>query len=439
MRDGETVAVFVTCAAQWRAHGVGDNRLAFLLRSLASLCDELMRLRVPIKFLDAPRFADVPDVLHRLCVDLGADAVHFNAEYPIDEQRRDDAVRATLLAGGIHVRRHEGGVMLPPGSATTAAGKPYTVYTPFKRRFLERLSPAALELEPDLEPQRALEVASDPVPARIDGVDSSGLAAQWPGGEREASRRLETFVAERIARYAEMRDRPGSDGTSMLSPYLSIGAISARRCYVAALGRGSGREQFRSELVWREFYQHVTAVFPHISRGHAFRREYDDVGWRDDRHALAAWKEGRTGYPLVDAGMRQLMAIGWMHNRVRMVTAMFLTKHLLIDWREGERHFMNVLVDGDFAANNGGWQWSASTGTDAAPYFRIFNPVTQAAKCDPDGAYVKRWVPELASLTGRALFEPWRTPLLAPGYPPPIVDHAYGRKRALATFAEVKR
>ena len=220
-----------------------------------------------------------------------------------------------------------------------------------------------------------------------------------------------------------------------------MGAISARRCIAAArdrdggaLGSGdAGAAIWIGELIWREFYAHVTAAFPDISRGRAFRAAADRVRWRDDPIGFRAWKEGRTGYPLVDAALRQLAKTGWMHNRLRMLTAMFLTKHLLIDWRLGERHFMDLLVDGDFAANNGGWQWCASTGTDAAPYFRIFNPVTQAKRFDADGAFVRRWVPELAALEAPALFEPWRFGGVK-GYPAPIVEHGAARQRALKAF-----
>jgi len=212
--------------------------------------------------------------------------------------------------------------------------------------------------------------------------------------------------------------------TSRLSPYLAIGAVSVRSCFHQAgrLPTNPGVETWQSELIWREFYRHVIALFPHVSQGRSFRQEMDTLQWRADPTALSAWKAGQTGYPLVDAGMRQLLATGFMHNRLRMITAMFLTKHLLIDWREGERHFMAHLRDADFASNNGGWQWSASTGTDAAPYFRIFNPESQAKKFDGAGAYIRQFVPELGDGRSDA------------AYPAPIVDHRAARERALAFF-----
>ena len=279
------------------------------------------------------------------------------------------------------------------------------------------------------------------VPAMPPGVEGTADLSAWPIGEDAARARLETFLSDRIRRYDADRDEPALAGTSALSPYLSLGVLSVRRCLEGALAANEGRleggeagvETWISELVWREFYRHVVAAFPHVSRGHAFRREYDDFPWRDDAEALDAWETGRTGYPLVDAAMRQLVATGWMHNRLRMVTAMFLSKNLLLDWHAGERFFMRHLLDGDFAANNGGWQWSASTGTDAAPYFRVFSPVSQSERFDARGEFIRRWVPELADVPVKALHDPARRGSV-PGYPDPIVDAKKSRARAIDSF-----
>ncbi len=437
MQAGETVAVFMVCVAQWRAHAVGDNRLSFLLRCLASLATELRALGVPLRVLEVPMFDGAAAALERLMFELEAHALYFNAECPLDERRRDDAVRQQIEAAGRPVYVHHGHVLMPPGSVLTAAGSPYTVFTPFKRRLMERLQPDALQPLPSPAPQRNCTLTSDAVPPSIDGVDAKRLVDIWPGGSVEAQRRLNLFIDEDLRGYDVDRDRPDLDATSRLSAYLAVGAISVRTCASAARDRAA-QSVWESELIWREFYQHVVAAFAHVSMGAAFKRHYDQLDWRSDPTALAAWKAGRTGYPLVDAGMRQLAATGWMHNRLRMVTAMFLTKHLLIDWREGERHFMALLVDGDFAANNGGWQWSASTGTDAVPYFRVFNPMTQAKKCDPKGTFVRQWVEELAHADGKTVFEPWRSPLLVPDYPARIVDHAAARSRAIEMFKRIR-
>jgi deoxyribodipyrimidine photo-lyase len=442
LADGDARALLVLAPAQWRTHGAGAARLAFLLRCLDALKAELERLGVPLEIVESAWFRDHPEVVLGAMRRHGATSLHFNAEYPLDEMRRDDAVLRRLRAAGLEASVWHGGALVAPGSIRTATGGDYTVFTPFRRRFFERVAPDALEPLP-VPRKRTRRVAMERTPAfGIDGVSRDHLAKLWPGGERAALARLDEFVGGgALARYAQARNTPSIDGTSRLSPYFALGALSVRtalmRAFVADGARwqkGTGASTWIDELLWREFYLHVTAAFPHVSRGQAFKRALDAIPWRHDPDGLAAWQAGRTGYPLVDAGMRELAATGWMHNRVRMVTAMFLSKHLLVDWREGERHFLEHLVDGDFAANNGGWQWSASTGTDAAPYFRVFNPVAQARKCDPDGAYVRRWLPELREAEGNDVFEPWRNAALAARYPAPIVDHAAARARAIGAF-----
>jgi deoxyribodipyrimidine photo-lyase len=252
--------------------------------------------------------------------------------------------------------------------------------------------------------------------------------------------------------YKQRRDLPGEDGTSRLSPYLAVGSVSPRRCLEAALKVNAasssplekgqeGALTWISEICWREFYVHVLVGFPRVCKGRAFQPVTERLVWNDNPDHFEAWKDGRTGVPIVDAGMRQLRTEGWMHNRVRMITAMFLTKNLFIDWRLGEAHFMRNLIDGFLASNNGGWQWSASTGTDAAPYFRIFNPVSQGQKFDPDGAYVRRFVPEVAEIEGEMIHEPWNLPALARQfirYPDPIVDLSESRETAISRFKALK-
>jgi deoxyribodipyrimidine photo-lyase len=261
-------------------------------------------------------------------------------------------------------------------------------------------------------------------------------------GEDAALRRLRSFLQRDAAHYARRRDYPALAATSRLSPYLRFGALSARRCFSEAHEASAedpraarGIAKWLDELVWREFYAAILEAFPHVLRG-AFRRAYDRVRWEEDEEGFRAWCEGRTGYPFVDAGMRQLRETGWMHNRARMVVASFLAKDLLVDWRRGERFFMDQLVDGDPANNDGGWQWAASTGTDAQPWFRIFNPTSQGERFDPKGDYVRRWVPELAALKGAAVHRPWDAARRPRGYPAPIVDHAERRVLALERYRE---
>ncbi len=348
------------------------------------------------------------------------------------------------------------GVAARPVTATLKdEGEPYTVFTPYSRRWrsfgpLTRAdllpAPATIRTPPD--------VGSEPLPA----VPQLPAGVPFLPGEGEAKRRLGAFVGGETAPvfdYGQKRDLPAEDATAQLSPYLRFGMISARLAAVGAyeaIARAptataqKGAEVWLNELIWREFYIGILHHFPHVQQG-SFRPAYDQIQWRNDPAEFAAWCAGRTGYPLVDAAMRQLAATGWMHNRTRMVVASFLVKDLLIDWRWGEGWFMQQLVDGDPAANNGGWQWTAGTGTDAAPYFRVFNPVAQGQKFDPTGAYVRRWAPELQQAPAQFIHAPWEMPrseqlkarcVIGVDYPAPIVDHAFARERVLMAYQAVK-
>lgn len=452
---GPVIALFCVCAAQWRQHDVGDKRLSFLLDTLHALADELRELGIPLEIAHTPRFDEVPEAVVKAARDHGARCVAFNEEYPLNEKKRDSRVIRACADAEIATDVHHAGTILPPGSVLTGNGDPYSVFTPFRKRWLSLLDRRALDplgrprSQRDSEPSKRAasqrrSAADTGLPETIDDVGRGIVADLFPAGEREAASRLESFLEGPADRYQADRDFPAIDGTSTLSPYLAVGAVSARQCLHAAVQANGGRladgnpglSTWITELIWRDFYRHVIALFPHVSRGQAFRTETDALAWRHSKDDLAAWQEGRTGYPLVDAGMRQLNETGWMHNRLRMITAMFLSKHLLLDWRLGERWFMNKLVDGDFAANNGGWQWSASTGTDAAPYFRIFNPQTQAKRFDPKGRFIRRWVPELENAPNKSLFDPEKHPVK--GYPRPVVDHRMARQRALDAFKALK-
>jgi deoxyribodipyrimidine photo-lyase len=269
-----------------------------------------------------------------------------------------------------------------------------------------------------------------------------GIVDRWPAGEKVALSRLKAFIKDALPDYKDQRDTPAIAGTSRLSAALACGVLSARTCYAfasAMLLEADSQEQpqiqtWLDELVWREFYRQVLVGFPRVCRHQPFKTVTRNIPWSDDKTAFEAWCSGHTGFPIVDAAMRQLNTTGWMHNRLRMITAMFLTKDLLIDWRWGERYFMNQLVDGDFASNNGGWQWAASTGTDAVPYFRIFNPVSQSQRFDPQGTFIRTFVPELPGLDDKTIHNPPPLIRASCGYPMPIVDHTKARLRTLAIF-----
>lgn len=439
---GKIVAVFLVATRQWASHDLGPHHAGFLGSNLTALAHDLGALGIPLEIVSAPRFRDAPQALFALAQAHGATAIAANEEYPLNERVRDSQVANFLRDRGIRFQLHSGSTILGPGQVLTGTGEPYTVFTPFRRRWTSHLDTHAVQPLPAPDPQ------GPPVVNALDtallGLAPTSISSQWPAGAAAATTALTDFAHSAIRRYDRDRDFPSTAGTSRLSPYLAQGVLSPRQCLRAALDANHGRlsggepgiETWVSELVWRDFYRHVIALFPHVSRGEAFRPEADRVQWRNDPEEFAAWQTGKTGYPLVDAAMRQLATTGWMHNRLRMVTAMFLTKHLLIDWRLGERHFMSHLVDADFAANNGGWQWSASTGTDAAPYFRVFNPITQAERFDASGAFVRQYVPELAHTSGAATLTPWRHGV--EGYPHPIVDHAFARTRALETYRSAR-
>ncbi|WP_110205042.1 cryptochrome/photolyase family protein [Nocardioides daejeonensis] len=371
----------------------------------------------------------VPELAER----VGAGSVHVSAETTPYGVRRDAAVARALTATGRELVRTGSPYAVGPGRVLTGGGTPYQVFTPFARAWRAHgwpapASPAPLE---GLAPGASEPAALDALRAAVE------LAGTLPRpGEQAALLRWQRFLDERLHGYAETRDRPDVAGTSGLSPYLKVGAIHPRTLLADLAGRHEGEDVSRlvDELAWREFYADVLHHRPG-SAWHDLRAlgiAQDDAA--DAAEPLAAWRAGRTGFPIVDAGMRQLAATGWMHNRVRMITASFLCKDLHLPWQVGARHFLDLLADADLASNNHGWQWVAGTGTDASPFFRVFHPVTQGLRFDPEGEYVRRWVPELAGLQGRAAHEPWKHGG-APGYPAPILDHASERLEALARYA----
>lgn len=411
---GPVLPLFVLDPALLR--GAGPVRTAFLIRCLRTL-DESTGGRLVV------RHGDPATVVPTVAAEAGAEAVYVSADFGPYGRARD--TRQSLIAVGSPYA-------VEPGTVGKADGAPFRVFGPFYRAWKAHGWAPPSEAPPV---RWAGGIRSDGVP------EAPRVAASLPpAGEAAALARLDAFLAGPAAGYDAVRDRPAADATSRLSPYLKFGCIHPRQI-LARLGPSMAHEKLRGELAWREFCADVVwhrpeCVSTALRRGMAGMRV--DAG-PEAGERFRAWAEGRTGYPLVDAGMRQLLAEAWMPNRVRMVSASFLVKDLHVDWTRGARWFLRHLVDGDAASNSGNWQWVAGTGTDPAPYFRIFNPVTQAREHDPDGAYVRRWVPELAGVAGAAIHEPWKLPGGPPGgYPAPIVDHAEERAEALRRYAEVK-
>ncbi|MCT8470062.1 deoxyribodipyrimidine photo-lyase [Chromohalobacter canadensis] len=441
---GPVIAVFLTSLPQWQRHDHGANKVDFWLRGVAALREHLAGLNIPLLQRCIATYDEAPAALLELARAHGASALHFNREYPLNERRRDAAVESAFQATGLAVRGHTDAVAYAPGELLTGKGEPYSVFTPFAKAWHRQLASRRIALVEEPEPQAPLAIDADAPPSGdLETMADAPLdPSLWPAGQDEAGNRLERFLRFRGHHYKRQRDFPALPGTSELSPYLALGMISHRQCLHAVMGNNEGHladgdaglTAWANELIWREFYLHIAASFPDINRHYPFQPHTKALAWRDDDAGFQAWCEGRTGYPLVDAAMRQLVHCGWMHNRLRMVVAMFLSKHLLIDWRRGEAFFMRHLVDGDFASNNGGWQWAASTGTDAAPYFRIFNPTTQAERFDPEGRFIAQWLPELAELPVKSRFFPSESQRRQTGYATPIVDHKAARQRALDAF-----
>ncbi len=443
---GPCVAVYLMSPGQWRAHDDAPCKIDFWLRNLASLSAALNTLNIPLLIRHASHWDQAPQVLATLCRELNISAVHANEEYGVNETRRDGEVARTLKDQGVAFHGYLDQLLFRPGSVLTRTGNYFQVFSQFRKVCYQRLNLSLPNLVPAPTGQARTAIASDPVPAHVEGFapPSEALRALWPAGENEARRRLDAFIDQHIDEYQRERDFPAHPGTSQLSAYLVAGVVSPRQCLHAALQANQGEFESGSagtvawinELLWREFYKHILVGYPRVSRHRAFRPETEALAWRKAPDELEAWQQGRTGLPIIDAAMRQLLETGWMHNRMRMVVAMFLTKNLLIDWREGERFFMRHLIDGDLAANNGGWQWSASTGTDSAPWFRIFNPLSQSEKFDREGLFIKRWIPELNDIDGLRVHSPNAQVNLfdAVQYHRPIVDLAESRARALTAF-----
>ncbi|HCD30935.1 MAG TPA: deoxyribodipyrimidine photo-lyase [Phycisphaerales bacterium] len=438
------IGIFAPCIKQWQKHDWGANKINYVLRQVAALNEQLAKLNIPLLKLDATDFVSIPGAMIKLVKKHHAKAVYFNDELEVNEEQRDEKVQVQLEVLDVDVHRSHGQTVIPPHLIKTLADVYYKVYTPYRKAWESELDKGDyLQVLPKPRKQKPLDIASANWQALIQKHPTSQKVIDlWPAGEEVAHKQLKAYCNGGLLAYNDQRDFPSIEGTSRLSAAMACGVVSAKQCYAKGLaaiseatpGQQSQIRVWLSELIWREFYRHVLIGFPRVCRNHPFKTVTRNIPWSDNEQHFRGWCDGRTGFPIVGAAMRQLNETGWMHNRLRMITAMFLTKDLLIDWRWGERYFMNQLVDGDFASNNGGWQWAASTGTDAVPYFRIFNPTSQSQRFDPQGQFIRAYLPQLADIEGKAIHDP--PPLIRGScdYPMPMIDHAKARQRTLAIF-----
>ena len=458
--DVPLVCMFIVSPQDWQAHCTSAARVDFELRTLEIVQKDLAELDVPLCMTVVAKRKDVPALIVQKCGEWGAKHVYCNIEYEVDELRREAKLLRRCLEQGIAFTPVHDDVVVPPGDLVSGSGKQYSVYSPFYRAWVKHVHEHSHLLRPSEDvpsnPPSARENLKDlfdmsvpeaPEDKRLSTDEQKQLSSFWPAGEHAALDRLTRFLQEKIKSYATTRNIPSLNSTSLLSVHLATGTLSIRTAVRSALeanssqkldGGNAGSTGWISELAWRDFYKHVLCHWPYVCMSKAFKYEYGDIEWEYNDAHFQRWRDGMTGFPIVDAAMRQLKSMAYMHNRCRMIVASFLAKDLLLDWRLGEKWFLENLIDADFASNNGGWGFSASTGVDPQPYFRIFNPLLQSERFDAEGEYIRKWVPELKGVEGKAVHDPYgrRAGKVAEasGYPRPMVDHAVSRKRALERY-----
>ena len=480
------ICIHIISPQDYKAHMTSAVRVDFVLRTLEVLKEDLAQLDIPLHVETVEKRKAMPNRIFELCDKWGASHLYTNIEYEVDELRREALMTRTGLEHGVAVYAVPDSCVVAPGEISSGTGNQYSVYSPwFVRPFYSNLGdylglrwltdvfvryrawiaylhthPHQLDLfdPPVKNPEDArrtfkdlfkCEIPEAPENKSLNSEERKRFRSMWPPGEHEARERLGKFLSEKVQKYAEARNSPAGNSTAVVSVHFASGTLSARTAVAAARDANTTRKLdgghkgiigWISEVAWRDFYKHVLAHWPYICMNKPFKFEYSSIQWEYNDELFQKWCTGTTGYPFIDAAMRQLNHTGYMHNRARMAVASFLAKDLLIDWRMGERYFMEHLIDGDFASNNGGWGFSASTGVDPQPYFRIFNPLLQSEKFDPDGKYIRKWVKELEGMDGKAIHDPYGKKQAKAaekaGYPRMCVDHKASRERCLKRYKE---
>ncbi|MEP0072189.1 MAG: deoxyribodipyrimidine photo-lyase [Marinomonas sp.] len=438
-KQGKVAVAITITPQQWKEHNESDAKTGLRAGLIQTLSKTLATLGIPLHLIHAEKFSQLPDKITQFCLANGIKHLWFNHDLPVHEQQRDQAVFEALKEHNIatHIQSVD---LIVPQAVLSQQGTPFKVFTPFLKRWVTLLA------QQDITPFPAPEPQSAPIePVSLDLNWSKPFREDlWPADQDMARQRLWQFCHHKERHYQSNRDYPIQPATSTISPYLALGALGPRQCLEAIFYTCDQEERnwqdsiWLKELAWRDFYRQLMGHFPLLSMNQPFKPDTNLLRWRNNQDEFHAWCEGRTGFPIVDAAMRQLNQTGWMHNRLRMITASFFTKLLFADWRKGEAYFMSKLIDGEFSANNGGWQWSASTGCDAVPYFRVFNPTRQSETYDKTGDFIKRFVPELAELDSKSIHNPSSEQRTSCHYPEPIVDYKSARLAAIAAFDELK-
>ncbi|MCJ1451908.1 hypothetical protein MMC28_002248 [Mycoblastus sanguinarius] len=453
------ICIHIISPQDYKAHVTSAVRVDFVLRTLEVLREDLAQLDIPLYIETVEKRKTIPDRIFELCEKWGASHLFTNIEYEVDELRREALMTRQGLENGIAVNAFPDTCVVSPGELSSGTGNQYSVYTPWFRAWVAYLHthPHHLDLfaSPGKNPPSIRgtfkNLFDHPIPEApanktLTEEERKRFRSMWPAGEHEARERLGKFVKQKVQDYKDKRNFPAASNTAVVSVHLSSGTLSARTAVATARDANSTKKLdggdkgimcWISEVAWRDFYKHVLAHWPYVCMNKPFKPEYTDIKWEYNNELFEKWCKGQTGYPFIDAAMRQLNHTGYMHNRARMAVASFLAKDLLVDWRMGERYFMERLIDGDFASNNGGWGFSASTGVDPQPYFRIFNPLLQSERFDPDGEYIRKWVPELEGVKGKAIHDPHGKGAKGMnGYPKMCVDHKESRNKTLERYKE---